>query len=158
MPIRLPTWKTINAIQTSVLWRSAAIFLIINATWETFQVPLYTLWKTDPWPRIVYAVLHCTAGDGLIGGFALAISLRIVGSGWPGNAESRRRTLAMTVLLGTAYTIWSEWMNVNVWMSWAYSDYMPVIPVIGTGVSPLVQWLVLPALSLSLGTRRLRTG
>ncbi len=33
----------------------------------------------------------------------------------------------------------SEWLNVLVSQTWACSDLMPVVPVIGIGLSPLLQ-------------------
>ena len=45
------------------------------------------------------------------------------------------------------YTIFSEWLNTSVRGSWTYSDLMPVVPVIGTGLAPLLQWCVVPTLA-----------
>ena len=53
-----------------------------------------------------------------------------------------------TLAFGIGYTIYSEWLNVNVRGSWAYSDLMPVVPVIETGLAPLLQWVVVPTLAL----------
>jgi hypothetical protein len=49
---------------------------------------------------------------------------------------------------GVGYTIYSEWLNVSVRGTWAYSDLMPVVPIIRTGLTPLLQWLVVPTLAL----------
>jgi hypothetical protein len=40
-----------------------------------------------------------------------------------------------------------EWLNVSVRGSWSYSALMPVIPIIGTGLSALMQWIVVPLLA-----------
>ena len=65
---------------------------------------------------------------------------------WP---EARfRRVAALTVLGGLAYTVFSEWLNTDIRGSWAYTDLMPRLPLIGTGVSPLAQWLVVPLAAL----------
>lgn len=42
------------------------------------------------------------------------------------------------------YTIFSEWLNTEVRGSWAYSNLMPVVPVIGVGLSPLPQRVAIP--------------
>jgi len=34
--------------------------------------------------------------------------------------------------------------------SWAYSPLMPVLPVTGTGLAPLLQWIVVPSTALVL--------
>jgi hypothetical protein len=53
------------------------------------------------------------------------------------------------ILFGLGYTIMSEWLNTAVWVSWSYSSVMPVLPWLGTGLSPLLQWLVVPALAFA---------
>lgn len=44
----------------------------------------------------------------------------------------------------------------GLWMqAWSYSPLMPVVPGLGVGLSPLVQWLVLPPLVVWLVRRQL---
>jgi hypothetical protein len=38
---------------------------------------------------------------------------------------------------------------------WAYADAMPVVPVLEVGLSPLVQWIVLPPLIVWFVRRQL---
>jgi hypothetical protein len=52
-----------------------------------------------------------------------------------------------TVVIGLGYTIFSEWLNIVVRESWAYRELMPVIPMIDAGLSPVAQWIVLPAIA-----------
>ena len=51
---------------------------------------------------------------------------------------------ALTIGCSVAYTAFSESLNISVRGTWAYSDLMPVVPVIGTGLSPLLQWVAVP--------------
>ncbi len=67
---------------------------------------------------------------------------------WP--VRTHRRVAALTIGFDVAYTIFSEWLNIVVRETWAYSDLMPVAPVIGTGLSPLLQWVAVPWLALHL--------
>ena len=88
----------------------------------------------------------------------LAGALVVVGnSAWP--IQRSGRVVAVTMTAGLAYTVFSEWLNTEVRRSWAYSDLMPVLPPLGTGLSPLLQWLVVPAAALWLAfwTGRSRT-
>ena len=48
--------------------------------------------------------------------------------------------------LGIAYTAGSEWYNVYEIGAWAYSPHMPLI--VGIGLAPLLQWLVVPVATL----------
>jgi len=49
----------------------------------------------------------------------------------------------------------SERLNVSIKDLWGYSDLMPVIPFIGVGIVPLVQWIVIPPLILFFVKRQL---
>lgn len=144
----------------AMLWRAAAIFLMANLIWETVQLPLYTLWRTGSRWEIAYAVIHCSVGDMLIGGWAFAISLMTVGREWLLKSAARRRVIFTTVLLGVAYTMFSEWLNVSILKRWAYSDLMLVIPLIGVGLAPLLQWIAIPFVTFHLaikGSSRLKS-
>jgi hypothetical protein len=63
-------------------------------------------------------------------------------------------TLGDMLLLGPGYTIFSEWLNTTLFR-WSYSELMPTLKIAGTeiGLSPLLQWLLLPPLALFLARR-----
>ncbi len=65
----------------TALKRYFCVLLAGNLVWEFVQLPLYTLWDEGPWKRVVFAAVHCTGGDLLIGGSALMIALLFVGDG-----------------------------------------------------------------------------
>lgn len=120
---------------------------IAHLLWEIVQLPFYTLWSSGTSRTIAFAVVHCTGGDILIAGSSLLTALALVGRrGWP--VEVFWRVAGVTLMIGIGYTIYSEWLNTAVRLSWAYSKLMPVVPWIGTGLSPLAQWVVVPALAL----------
>lgn len=129
------------------LWlRAVASYLAASVAghllWEMAHTPLYTIWRDGTPSQIAFAVAHCTGGDLLIAALSLAPALLIAG---------RRSWLegglapfaAIVVTFGVGYTIFSEWWNVDIVRRWAYSDLMPRLPW-GTGLSPLLQWLVVP--------------
>jgi len=62
--------------------------------------------------------------------------------------------MLMTVVLGVAYTIFSEWLNVEVWNDWSYSAIMPVLPWFGTGLAPVLQWVIVPGLAFAISGMR----
>ena len=125
--------------------RTLAAMAAGNLLWEFLQLPRFTLWKTASPTAIVFAVLHCWAGDVLIAFFALTGGILLTGGGWP--ARAYWRTAAVTIVLGLAYTVFSEWFNVTVRGSWAYAAAMPRVPPLGTGLSPLLQWIVVPVIA-----------
>lgn len=136
-----------------VLRRYIIASLVLNGAWEIGHLPLYTLWTTGTPAERWYAIVHCTLGDVMIAGSTLVLAL-ILGRArqWP--TEGSRRVWLLTVLLGVGYTIFSEWLNVHLRGSWAYAPAMPLLPITGTGISPLVQWLIVPTLALGFAEWR----
>ena len=65
------------------------------------------------------------------------------------------RITALIVVIGTGYNVFSEWMNTVVMQGWKYADEMPLVRVAGVeiGLTPLLQWLLIPPLALFLGRR-----
>jgi hypothetical protein len=123
-----------------------------NLLWETAQLPLYTLWRTGTPGAIAEAVLHCTLGDLLIGTIALIAALSAFGSpAWPD--ENATRVAVATVIVAASYTIYSEYINTSVRSSWAYTEWMPTLPWLGTGLAPLAQWVVGPTIAFVLVRR-----
>jgi hypothetical protein len=114
----------------------------LNAAWEFLQSPLYADHGRE-FGYLLRTRLHCAGGDALILLFAFGVTSLIFRSrqwlrdGRPGPA-------ALFVALGFAYTAWSEWFNTQVTLSWQYAESMP--RVVGIGLTPLAQWLVIPVL------------
>ncbi len=136
-----------NALWLPVLRRYIAYVAGASLIWEILQLPLYTILAEKPLAQVAFAVLHCTTGDLLIALSALGGALVLAGDGaWPVRGFGRVAGLAVT--LGVLYTMYSEWLNVAVRGDWTYSHLMPVLPVVGTGLAPLAQWLVIPVVGL----------
>lgn len=126
---------------------------LCNVFWEFAQLPLYTVWRTGTAGEIVFAALHCTAGDVGIAAASLAAGLALFGSPrWP---DSRFATVLIAVVIfGVGYTAYSEHLNTAIRRAWAYSALMPVLPGLEIGLAPLAQWLVIPAVSLVWARRQ----
>ncbi len=125
--------------------RYLAIIVTGNLAWEVAQMPLYTLWRTGSPYEIAFAVVHCTGGDVLIAGASLVGGLLLLGVvDWP---KSRFLAVGGTAIaFGLACTVYSEQLN-TARNAWTYSALMPVLPWLGTGLAPLAQWVVVPALA-----------
>jgi hypothetical protein len=141
-----------NPADCGALWllalrRYFAFAIPAHLAWEVAQLPLYTIWYEDPPGKVAFAAIHCTGGDVMITGASLLGALLVFGNRrWPD--ERYIAVAAPAVLTGIAYTIFSEWHNTEVRNSWAYSSLMPTLPGLGTGLSPLLQWLVIPIVAL----------
>jgi len=144
-------WYGDRATLSFIVLRYIPLFAALNLLWEIAQLPLYTLWTDSNPPQIAFAVAHCTLGDVAIGGAALIVALVITRAG---SIETWRwgRIAAITTLMGAGYTAYSEWMNTVALQSWSYSKLMPVLQVgeFALGASPLLQWLLIPAITLWL--------
>ena len=133
------------------LRRYFAFAAIAHLVWEFAHLPLYTIWLTGTPGELVFAAVHCTGGDILITLSTIMLSLCVFGSAdWPRNRV--RRVLGGAVIFGVAYTIFSEWLNIELREAWAYREIMPVIPMIDAGLSPILQWIVIPVVGYCWAT------
>ena len=144
------SWK--SSARLVLQW--AVLALVLHLSWEIGHLPFYTLWaEPDAW-RVALYVAHCTLGDVMIATLAyLAVALAWRRMDWPRQRPGAGGTLL--VALGLGYTAFSEWYNVYRLGSWAYADAMPL--VFGIGLTPLLQWLIVPVVMLVL-IRRIRIG
>ncbi|MDO8874577.1 MAG: hypothetical protein Q8M24_08610 [Pseudolabrys sp.] len=142
---------SLNRISALLIYLGSSA--IGHFVWEVLQLPLYTIWA-EPFRDKAFAVLHCTAGDLLIALCTLlAASFAAANLAWP---QGRFwRVAAITIVLGVGYTIFSEWLNVTVRASWTYSEWMPLVSAFGLqiGLSPLLQWVVVPVAAFALISR-----
>jgi len=126
--------------------------LLLHFAWEMMQVPLYEgMAAGEHWP----AVLWCTraaAGDAVIsiGAYAGA-AVRARDRFWLRSPSAAR--LLVFLSIGLLIAVVLEWLNVHQWARWSYSPRM--VTVFGVGLSPLLQWTLLPLLTLWLTRRHL---
>ncbi len=123
--------------------------LLLNFPWEVLQAPLFEGMATAPHSAVVGACLQATLGDAVIMLLAHASVAAVT--------RRRRWLLAPSgyevagfIAVGVAITAVIEWLATSGrWaQSWAYSAKMPVIPGIEIGLSPLLQWIVVPLVTL----------
>ncbi|MBI3069567.1 MAG: hypothetical protein HYY79_11995 [Betaproteobacteria bacterium] len=150
-----PLWYRDRAAWSFIVLRYAPLLGLLNLLWESAQLPFYTLWQEAPASFIAYSVVHCTLGDVAIGTLALAIALIATQAR---NVEiwRLRQVALILVLTAVGYTAFSEWMNTVARTGWAYSELMPIVRLNGLaiGLSPLLQWLVIPPAALLLAANR----
>lgn len=141
--------RAVSAPGRRLVTRYLLLAAAMNLVWEVAQLPLYTLWQTATRAELIAAVAHCTAGDLLILMAALGIALLFAGDrAWPGQGYAR--VAIATTVLGLGYMIFSEWLNVEVLRNWAYAPAMLLVPPFGTGLTPLLQWLIIPPMAATL--------
>lgn len=130
-----------------------AVLMPLMLAWEVAQLPLYTLWHERMAGEIAWAVIHCTAGDAIIGMSSVGAALLLAGAPeWP-----RARfgpVLVLTLAIGVGVTVYLEWLNVEIRRAWTYAEAMPRLPPLGTGLAPVLQWMLLPPVALLVARRR----
>lgn len=144
-------------ISLDALRRYFAVIIPANLIWEFAHMPLYTIWNDGSWGEIVFAAVHCTGGDILIAMSALMLALMLAGHGWPSVRPARQRVTILAVVFGLGYTLFSEWLNIVIRAAWAYSELMPIIPILDAGLSPVLQWIVIPMAGFWWASRPFRT-
>lgn len=114
----------------------------LNFFWEVVQTYFYTI-RDSPFSAMFYGWIHCTLGDVII----------TIGSFWLVSILSRNRRWFLRlnrlsfigfIIVGVVYTLFSEWLNVHIFRSWGYNESMPIIPLIGVGLTPFFQWIIVP--------------
>jgi hypothetical protein len=127
------------------LRRYLLMVLGANFVWEILQLPGFADWRQGSWSWLAFIVMIGTAGDVLIAATSLILGLVVFGDDeWPRRRASYGRVAIVASVLGVGYTAYSEWRHAVVLRHWTYSALMPVVPWLGVGVFPLLQWILIP--------------
>lgn len=119
----------------------------LNLSWELLHFPLYRISSAHAGGIPFHAVLHCTVGDAIISAIAyLGAAILLRNLSWP--LTSPRLGVFTFVVLSLAYTTYSELRNTATFGGWGYAPAMPLF--FGVGVSPLLQWVIVPLATLWL--------
>ena len=130
----------------------AFLSFVLHFVWEFIQVPFFAgLPTADHWAAIKVCT-RATAGDV---GFALIAfwTTAAVARSRRWITSPRVREVTVFLAVGVALTVAAEFHAAEIAERWAYADTMPTVPVIGTGLTPLLQWIVVPLLVISVGRR-----
>lgn len=128
--------------------RWIAVILItfaLHFAWEMAQHNLYLQMQSMPFWRAATVCAIATAGDLVITTIAFSAAAKLGGRHWP----LLRRRLSPTLIfltVGILITIGYEIYAVSSGR-WAYDERMPQI--LGIGLSPLLQWIVIPLLEIA---------
>ncbi len=120
---------------------------LLSLPWEMLQVPFYAGMTTAPhWPAVKFCTL-AAIGDA----FIMLIAFWVVAFG----AQSRRWMVAPTrsqilvfLALGLAATLSIEHIATHAPWGWRYAPLMPVEPLLGIALEPVLMWVLVPLLLL----------
>ena len=133
----------------------AAFAFVLNFIWEMLQMPLYTGVMQKPYSESVVICLLATAGDVaiMLGAFWL-LALLAHSRHWVSGSDSKQvvQFTAIAFVIGIA----AEEVAIKPLHSYSYNSRMPIVPVLGMGLVPLLQWILLPLAVFFLSKRQLK--
>lgn len=113
----------------------------LNFIWELAQMPLYV----DN-GNLLNFVRHCiipSLGDGVILLIIFGVGCGVLRrADW--FVQPTASAYAFMLVSGLIIAIVIEWVAVYGMSRWSYTTRMPVLPVLGVGLSPVLQMLLLP--------------
>ena len=148
--------RAVGALTDSPEFNVAAFALLLNFAWEILQAPLFVGMAEMPHAQVTKACLQATVGDAVIMLLAYGVVSVVVRSrSWI--LASKGWQLSLFVAIGVSITAGIEWLATRgYWMaSWNYLPTMPLVPGTDIGLVPLLQWIVLPLLTVWFVRRQL---
>ncbi len=127
----------------------------LHFVWELFQAPRFSsLDSVSHWQGVMIC-LQATIGDVLIALVAFwAVAVISLERRWIKTATTMQAGLFL--LIGIFATMAIEFYSTEIALRWTYAKNMPRLPALGTGLSPLLQWVFIPLVVLWLIRRRER--
>ena len=132
----------------SIITTLLVIGVPLNFVWELAQMPLYV-----EGGKLLEFAVHCivpSLGDGVL-------VLIIFGVGWMVFRRADWFVLpglfgyVLMLMTGLVIAVLVEWIAVYGLGRWSYTTRMPVLPVLGVGLSPVLQMLLLPPVIFKAG-------
>jgi len=148
-----------RAVTRNLEFNLVVFALLLNFPWETLQAPLFVGMGEAPYSEAIRGCLRATLGDAVIMLLAYwIVSVALENRRWI--LSPRAAHLIWFIALGVLITAVIEWLATRGhWIgSWTYSAGMPVVPGVGIGLSPLLQWVIVPLLVVWFVHRQLSHG
>ncbi len=132
----------------------AGFGFLTNFLWEMLQVPWFMGMANSSHGSVVWLCIQATGGDVLILLASFWFSSIVFGHRrWL--LEGKRKPAITLLVAALLVTIVMEWLATGPLERWTYADSMPVIPLLGVGLAPLLQWIILPPLIMWLSHRHM---
>ena len=148
--------RAVGVVTGSPEFNVAIFALLLNFAWEILQAPLYAGMAGMPHAQVTKACLQATFGDMVLMLLAYgAVAVAARSRRWGVEASSWQR--ALFIAIGVVITAGIEWLATRGhWVqSWNYLPAMPLVPGMGIGLAPLLQWVLLPLLTVWFVRRQL---
>lgn len=134
-----------------------AFALLLNYPWELMQVPLFQGMRDAAHWDAIKVCTFATLGDGVIMVLAYwGAALLVRDRRWV--ARPRWAPMLTMIAIGVTITVLIERLateSANPNWGWRYAENMPVVPMLGVGLTPVLQWVVLPVVLVWFVKRQL---
>lgn len=129
--------------------------ILLNWPWEFLQVPFYGDMPSAAHWQGIQTCTQATVGDGIIMLVAYWCVAASAGRYWV--LRPTFLQIASLIAVGLGITVVIERLATRgAWIAtWSYSERMAIVPLLGIGVAPFLQWLVLPPLAVWFCKRQL---
>jgi hypothetical protein len=132
-----------------LVWFFAAMILagfVLNEIWEMAQMSAYVETAGHSWISTIGFCTRAAVGDvGIILGIYTAGALAAGDSGW--GLTGRWNIYATAAVLGLTYAVLVEHAALATGR-WTYTERMPIVPLLGAGLWPLLQMTLLPPVTV----------
>jgi hypothetical protein len=136
----LSWWRLVRFLAAMML-----VSFTLNEIWEMAQMSAYVETAGQPWISTLGFCTRASAGDaGIILGIYAAGAMAAGDPAW--GLLGRWNIYATAAFLGLTYAVLVEHAALAAGR-WTYSEYMPVVPLLGAGLWPLLQMTLLPPLA-----------
>ena len=126
---------------------------LLNFIWEIWQVPLFQSMDNLTHFEATIGCTRAAVGDVVI----LLVAFWIIVL----TARSRSWIIQPTTIqvtgfiaIGIVITVVVEAISIHVLNRWQYAAAMPTLPILGAGITPILQWLMIPPIIVFMKLRR----
>ncbi|MCH8055194.1 MAG: hypothetical protein IH857_03450 [Deltaproteobacteria bacterium] len=125
---------------------------LLNLLWESIQAPLFVFEQQSSAFLLTGCLLFCSGVDAFMT-LTSYCALSVVARSRYWFLARRLSHWVSFVGIGLVLALASEYTAIHYRNLWEYSSLMPVVPGLNIGLTPLLQWLILPPIVLILLAR-----
>jgi hypothetical protein len=115
---------------------------LLNAVWEVLQIPLY-VGGMYSWSHILFCLLASLADAIMVVLIYFGFAIIYKNAFWIQSLNLSR--VIFLIMTGGIGAVLAETRHLSIG-TWSYAETMPLIPVVAVGLSPVLQFMILPLL------------
>lgn len=152
------TGDSLRGVQRTTLspeFNVVVFSFLLNYPWEFLQTPFFEGALSARSGRVLVVCSVATVGDALLSLFAFwCVALAARSRRWI--LRPRRGQLLGFISVGLFITVVVERLATGPLDLWRYAAAMPLVPILEVGLTPILQWTLLPLLVVWFARRQLQ--